>query len=146
MVFWNSCGVQLPAAKKCDSQGKSLVKNEMGYLFKGSTDLEYKFLLLSHAPFKNAQKQIALPPSAKPGQFQNPPLSGTVFQKSRSLQHNIPGHSSAPSTSHAIEIACLYAIGQAGPCSIASSVPVFCRQTCRQTSQPRGSLLSRPHI
>ena len=40
MLFWNSCGVQLPAAKKCDSQCKSLVKKERGCLFKGCTDLE----------------------------------------------------------------------------------------------------------
>ena len=40
MFCGNSCGVRLPAAKKYDSQGKSLVKKERGCLFKGYTDLE----------------------------------------------------------------------------------------------------------
>ena len=40
MVFWNSCGAQLPTTKKCDFQGKGLVKKERGCLFKGCTDLE----------------------------------------------------------------------------------------------------------
>ena len=46
-------------------------------------------------PLKTAPKHIVLPPFAKPGQFQYTPLRGTVFQKSRSLQLSIPGHSLA---------------------------------------------------
>ena len=57
-------------------------------------------MLLSPTPFQNTPKQTVLLPSAKPGQFQNMPLRGTIFQKSRSLQLSFPGHSSAPSISH----------------------------------------------
>ena len=40
------------------------------------------------------------PPSAKPAQ--NTPIIGTIFQKNRSLQLSIPGHSSAPSISQSL--------------------------------------------
>lgn len=48
----------------------------------------------SHS-LQNTHKHTVLPPFAKPGQFQNMPVSGTVFQKNRSLRLSIPCHSSA---------------------------------------------------
>ena len=100
MVFWNSYGVSLPTTRKHDSQGNSLLKRKWAvYLKVIHVQNNGRFLLLSPASFKNTPKQTALPHSALPDQFQNMLVRGTIFQKSRSLQLSIPGHSSAPSIS-----------------------------------------------
>ena len=102
LLFWNSCGVWLPATKKCDSQCKSLVKKERGCLSKGYTEFEWWQIsaIKSCSLSKPPPKHTVLPPCGKPHQFQNTPVRGVFFQKSRSPQLSISHHGSAPRISH----------------------------------------------
>ena len=73
MLYWNSCGVWLPAAKKRDSQCKSLVEKEKGGLFKGYTNSEWWqiFAIKSHSLY-NTPKHIILPPLPTQARFRIP--------------------------------------------------------------------------
>ena len=119
MLFWNSCGVWLPAAKLLDSQYMSLVKKKRCCLLKVIQIEKNGIVLpLSFTPFKTTPKHTVLLPFAISGQFQNTPIRGTVFQKSRSLQLSTPGHSSAPSISHSSGCLCRSRTGLAGPAQV----------------------------
>ena len=87
------------------------------------------FLPLSPVFFKPAPKCIVLPPCAKPGQFQNTTVRGTVFHKSLPL--SIPGHSSIANISQS------WVAGQVPHCSVSSAVSSPGRLKSGWMSRPR---------